>query len=254
MPGRQVADVVFCLDASGSMGPCFNALRKHIQSFVKGLESGGQWLWDLRLGLLAYQAGESADGGIFGFQGLADSGIKLVTSLYNSNGTQDGVQYFTSDIEQFVSALEKVSVRGDEATFIALDTALDFPWRDGAQCHRVVIVMTDEALETGIQVAAQTAKIDALIEKLHALRIKLFLVGPESEAYQSICEADRSEFQVLQNAHDGLKNADFKQILAEIGKSVSISKLQGPTPPIKAKRALFGQDKWTGVNADITGD
>jgi hypothetical protein len=253
MAGSQVADVIFCLDASGSMGPCFDALRKHIQSFVKGLESGVQSRWDLRLGLLAYQAGDSAGGGIFGFQGLVDSGMQLVTSLYQPKGAQSGVRYFTSDIGQFVSALENVLVRGDEATFIALDTALDFPWRDGAHCHRVVIVMTDEALETGIQVAAQTAKIDDLIEKLHALRVKLFLVGPESEAYQSLCEADRSEFQVLQDAHDGLENADFKQILAEIGKSVSVSALQEPATPVKARRALFGQDKWTGVNADITG-
>ena len=253
MPGRQTADVVFCLDASGSMGPCFDALRKHIQSFVKGLESGGQWLWDLRLGLLAYHAGDSEDGGIYGFQGLAESGMRLVTSLYHSKAAKDGVQFFTSDINRFVSALENVEVKGDEATFIALDTALDFPWRDG-DCHRVVIVMTDEALETGIQVGEQTSKIDDLIEKLHALKVKLFLVGPESDAYQTICEADRSEFQVLQNAHDGLKNADFRQILDEIGKSVSKATLQWAPTTVMVKRALFGQDKWTGVNAEITGD
>lgn len=253
MPGSQVADVIFCLDASGSMGPCFDALRKHVQAFVRGLESSGQSVWDLRIGLLAYSAGNSRHGGVFSFQGLTHSGMDLVTPLYHSKGAQNAIQYFTSNISDFTAALETVDVNGDEATFVALDTALDFPWRESAACHRVVIVMTDEALETGVQVREQANKVPQLIEKLHALRVKLFIVGPASDAFDAICAADRSEFQVLDNAHDGLKNADFKQILGEIGKSVSVSALQGQTAPVRVDRALFGQDKWKAVATRITG-
>jgi hypothetical protein len=253
MPGCHVADVVFCLDASSSMGPCFDALRKHVQAFVKGLESGGQFVWDLRLGLLAYSAGSDRSGGVFSFQGLGHRDMDLIDSLYHSSGRQGGGQFFTTNVNQFSNALEAVEVNGDEATFIALDTALDYPWREAAACHRVVIVMTDEALETGVFVKEQERKIPALIEKLHALRVKLFIVGPSSDAFDSICAADRSEFQVLDNAHDGLKNADFNQILGEIGKSVSVSALQGPPAAVAVDRGLFGQAKWSAVNTRITG-
>lgn len=254
MPGRQIADVVFCLDASGSMGPCFDALREHIKAFVYGLEAGGQSVWDLRLGLLAYSAGNLSGGGIFDFQGLSRRGMELIAPLYHPTKSQSGVQYFTSDIVQFTKALERIEVNGDEATFVALDTALDFPWRDSSACHRVIIVMTDEALETGVEIKEQVKQIPALIEKLHALRVKMFIVGPSSDAFDSICAADRSEFQVLDDAHNGLKNADFKQILGEIGKSVSVSASLGQSTPRDVKRGLFGQANWSVVSTRITGD
>jgi hypothetical protein len=255
MLGRQVADVVFCLDASGSMGPCFDALRKHVQSFVKGLEAGGQFTWDLRLDFLAYNAGESPSGGVFSFRSLHLRDLELVDALYRRSGSQSGGgTFFTTNLAEFSDALDAVQVGGDEASFIALDTALDFPWRESTACHRVVILMTDESLETGVQVGRQITEIPALIEKLHALRVKLFIVGPPSEAFDAISAADRSEYQILQNAHDGLKHADFKQILGEIGKSVSVSTLQGPSSKPKVQRGLFDQEKWEETKTQITGD
>lgn len=253
MPGSQVADVIFCLDASGSMRPCFDALRKHLQDFVHGLKLNGQSDWDLRLGLLAYSAGNFKHGGVFSFQGLTHSGVELVKPLYHAKDGQSEVQYFTSDVDKFTSALENVEVNGDEATFVALDTALDFPWRDSTNCHRVVIVMTDEALETGVQVREQKDKIPQLINKLHALKAKFFIVGPASEAFDELCAADRSEFQILDNAHDGLRNADFKRILSEIGKSVSVAALQASPIAFSAERALFGQDNWGVAGTTLTG-
>ena len=255
MPGRQVADVVFCIDASGSMGPCFDALREHIQSFVIGLEADGQFNWDLRLSFLAYSAGEASGGGVFGFRSLDLRDMELIKALYQHSDAQSNAgRFFTTDIEEFTAKLNKVKVGGDEATFVALDTALDFPWRAEGLCHRVVIVMTDEALETGVQVPWQIAKIPDLIEKLHTLRVKLFIVGPSSDAFDAISAADRSEYQILQDVHDGLKNADFKQILGEIGKSVSVSNMQGVAPPDKVRRGLFDQGKWSAGNTKITGD
>ena len=254
MAGRQVADVVFCLDASGSMGPCFGALRDHVQSFVGGLQSGGQSPWDLRLEFVAYNAGEAPSGGVFGFRTCRQQNMDVFNMLYHRPTQTSSDPFFTKATREFSEALQKVDVGGDEATFVALDTALDLPWRESAACHRVVILMTDEALETGIYVREQVSKIPDLIEKLHALRVKLFIVGPSSDAFDALSAADRSEYQLLQQAHDGLQQADFKQLLGEIGKSVSVSTLQNVAAPPRAKRALFGQNTWTGSNTAITGD
>ena len=38
MSTKGTADVVFCLDASGSMGPCIEGVKSHIASFVDGLK------------------------------------------------------------------------------------------------------------------------------------------------------------------------------------------------------------------------
>jgi hypothetical protein len=108
-------------------------------------------------------------------------------------------------------------------------------------------------LETGVYVRQQISAIRNLIEKIHALRVKLFVIGPPSSAFDQICAADRSEYQVTQDAHDGLKNTDFTNLLGEIGKSVSVSNLQALPTVAMTKRPLFGQERWVRSNVRITG-
>lgn len=260
MPGRQVADVIFCLDASGSMGPCIDGVKRHIGSFVSGLKSDNQQTWDLRLSFLAYCAGENDGGGCtFGFQWMdaKAAGMGLIDALYRPDERQGGSsQFWTSEISEFVAKLDAVRVYGDEAPLVALDTALDFPWRSEKDSHRVVVVLTDESLETGVMVPEQIAVIPKLIQKLHSLRVKLFIVAPSSDAFDSLCAADRCEYETVSDAHTGLMNVDFKKILGAIGKSVSVSvgDLQQITPSKPATRGLFGQAQWVPSNVVITGD
>ena len=50
---------------------------------------------------------------------------------------------------------------------------------------------------------------------------------------------------------DGLGTLDFARVLAHIGKSVSVSQLQGaPEKPVR--RALFGQERWMPTQSAIT--
>lgn len=256
MAGRQTADVVFCIDASGSMAPCFRALKDNIRSFVKGLESGGQYNWDLRLDFLAYNAGIGSGAGVFGFRSLKQRDLGVLHSLYDQGGKDQSAEtlFFTSDIGEFCKALDDVEVEGDEATFIALDTALDFPWRPVSKCHRVLVVLTDEALETGVFVEKQTKKLPELIDKIHTLKVELFLVGPESDAFSDLSAADRSEYVILDNDHDGLKNADFSKVLESIGKSVSAAFPPGQFTPPEVQRALFNQHAWVSSSEAVTGD
>jgi len=248
---RQVADVVFCIDASNSMGPCISAVRAHISDFVSGLEAGSQTRWDLRVDFLAYQAGDSANGkGVFYQQSVHHDGMDLVRALYGQGGRR---KFFTADISQFCSALSKISVRGDEASFVALDTCLDFPWREAAACHRVVILLTDEPLETGVCKKAQLQKLPDLIEKIQALRVMLFLVGPQSAAFDALCAVDKSEYQVIDQTGSGLAQTDFRKVLAHIGKSVSMSVPYGQQKVQRVARGLFGQAEWSASNERIVG-
>lgn len=246
MSTRGVADVVFCIDASASMGPCFNALRQHIGKFVDGLRSNSKMTWDLRLEFIAHHA--SAHGGGSAHWHGSIHHDEMITPLYAGKGT-----FFTTDIEQFRSRLGRIEPKGDEATLIALDTALDLPFRSDDCCHRVIVLLTDEPLEDGQAVELQRARIADLIQKIHDLRVMLFIVAPTSDMFDELAAADRSQYQCVGGQNSGLDCVDFAKVLGAIGKSVSISNPQIASKRSEPKRALFGQDGWGSVNAEVTG-
>jgi hypothetical protein len=239
MAGR--ADVVFCLDVSGSMSPTIRGVCEHLRSFVSGLSNGGQTKWDVRLGLLTHRAEEN----LFDFAGL--EGQSVVPELY---GQRSPGGLFTPDPEVFCQALRATTATGDEATLIALDSALDFPWRAADKCRRIVILMTDEAIETGVHVRDQVAQLPSLIQKIQALRVSLFIVAPPSEILTKLSTVDRSEYIEVDSVGNGLSSVDFSEVLTSIGKSVSVSQSEGIAAS-SIRRALYGQDKWRTTDQSV---
>jgi hypothetical protein len=245
---KGVVDVVFCLDASGSMAPCIDAVRKNLDAFLDALGGDVNRRIDCRLDFLAHSCGE--DGELVRSMSLNRSGIDLIKALYGQSPQPSA--FFTTDRAAIRSGLQEVKVYGDEAMLIALDMALDFPWRLQAGCHRVVVLLTDEPLEANAIWKAQQAKIDAVIDKIQRLGVKLYIVGPASRGLDTLAEADKCLYQKSSQTHDGLGSIDFNKILGQIGKSVSSSVLQG-RPEIGVKRALFGQDEWVASQDSIRG-
>jgi hypothetical protein len=238
MAGKGVADVVFCLDSSSSMEPCFDAVRKHVVDFVEGLKSDSQLVWDVRFDFVSHATSRAGRQTVFRLRSLYEGNLQA--ALYGANGS--GGRFFTSDLSEFRSAIAGLVAKGDETNFIALDFCLDLPWRITPDCHRIVVVLTDEPLETGLEVVDQRAKVKDLIEKVHGLGVKLFLVGPESPGYDELSMANGSEYEVV-SRDKGLASADFGRLLRQIGKSVSASRAQAVRSGVQ--RALFGQDRWS---------
>jgi hypothetical protein len=252
MSTRGIADVVFCLDASASMQPCIEAVKRHISDFITGLTSNGQQKWDLRLDFVAHQTAESGSGGTV-FQDRSVFHDECHAALYGGF-MQGGGRFFTADQGQFQSGLSKVVCQGDEVMLVALDFCLDFPWRPAKECHRVVIMLTDEPAETGSIVPEQKAKVADLIKKVQDQRVMLFLVAPDSPIYQELASADKSEYEVVDDAQTGrgLAGVEFRKVLEYIGKSVSVSANQG-APEAKVQRGLFGQKSWVACGGSFTG-
>lgn len=239
MSTRGAADIVFCLDASGSMAPCFDAVRRHIGDFIQGLESNRQTAWDWRIDFVAHCAGAAGGAYVCEQRSLFES--DLCGALYGRR--QQAGRFFTKDLEEFKRGLAAVEVNGDEAPLAALDFCLDFPWRDAAACHRVVILMTDEAVEDGVLVEEQRRLLAKLIDKLQRLRVLLFIVAPSSAIFDELSRADKSEYEVVDVSGDGLAQVDFRQVLSAVGKSVSVASRQaGKTDGVE--RGLFGQASW----------
>lgn len=245
---KGVVDVVFCLDASGSMAPCIDGVRRNIGAFLDGLVSDANRKIDCRLDFLAHSCDES--GSLVRSTSLRLQGLDLIGALYGQK-TNPGA-FFTTDSAEVRAALNNVDVYGDEAMLVALDMCLDYPWRPREGCHRVVVVLTDEPLESNAEAKRQRKMIGAMIEKIHALGVMLFLVGPESAGFNELAEADKSQYRRVAQSLDGLGSLDFARVLAHIGKSVSVASLQG-TPDTSVKKALFGQDAWIASTTEIRG-
>lgn len=244
---KGVVDMVFCLDASASMAPCINGVRRNIGAFLDGLAGESNRTIDCRIDFLAHSCDPSA--GIVRSVSLRRQGADLVNALYGQRA--DPAAFFTTNTTEVRAALDQVNVIGDEAMLVALDMCLDYPWRPRAKCHRVVALLTDEPLEENADAQAQQQMIGPIIDKIHALGVMLFLVGPKSAGFNELAEADKSQYQQVGQTNDGLGSLDFGRVLAHIGKSVSVSVLQG-TSEKPFKRALFGQDQWVASNVEVT--
>ena len=244
MAGRQTADIVFCMDASGSMSSAFDGVKKHVNSMLESIKSDLQMQWDVRFDFLAY-ANTSM---MMRLRTLNYSGKDVIDAIYNGGpkkglfqlGQGGGADLFTSDLDKFKKELGEVECEGDEATGLALDIAADFPFRDSATCHRVVVLLTDEPVADGKFVSATAEKIMALAKKYQDRKIALFMVTPPCDTFDTLSQIDKCEW-TIDESH-GLERIDFAKLMQTIGKSVSISQTsQGgaasPSP-------LFCESKW----------
>jgi len=163
----------------------------------------------------------------------------LLPALY---GTGQG-RFFTTDIGEFQRAVGTLRTGDNESPLVALDCALDMPWRARRQTHRIVILLTDEPVEGGNRQVESLSKVDQLVNKMHTLKTMLFLVSPDSEGFERIATADKCEWEVVEGG-DGLASVNFAKLLTAIAKSISRSQTPLGAPPPEASRALFGQNRW----------
>lgn len=197
---KGVADIVFCIDASGSMEPCIEGVKNHIEKFLDGVLSNPQLSFvDWRLGILAHDS----------------------ENFY--------ILDFTNDITRFKDALRKVKTGGQEFTLPALDWSLDFPWREDA--HKIIVLFTDEPLEDGEDPGFQRSKMEELRNKIIALRCMVFFVGPECPEYREIEKLPRCIFEPI-SQHSDFYKVGFDKVLERIGKTISRS-IESPQQPLK---------------------
>ena len=273
MAGRQRADIVFCLDASASMEPAINGVRNHIFALVESLNGDCQYNWDVRFGFLAYSTpydygqGEKTvrrydkyDGeeGMV-FMTVKDVNEAVLAALYrmeaDANGSLES-RLFTTDIEEFRRGLSRVECVGDETPAVALDMAADFPFRDAASCHRVIVFLTDETMEDGSAYNVSMAKLNDLAMKIQGRRIALYMIAPQSDGYDMLSQIDRCEWTIVDGAAKGLSSIDFGKLMQNIGKSVSVS--QSTQVGNNSPKPLFNEDSWHDdgncVKTDIADD
>jgi len=240
MPAPNV-DLVFVIDASDSMQPCFDALRLHLDKVIQPLQGH---VSKVRFGLVAQSAGAERGVALYDHQFLCGSGPDALKKLYQKgpNDPDPRNEFFTEDPKRLSSVLAALRPKGNEEMLVALDVAADFPFGASNNTKRVIALFSDEPFEGGVSTNTLNSKIPELIKKLQDRHIQLFVAIPDSDAIQLLSEVDRSEVEIVDGGA-GLRSVDFTRLLGQMGKSISASSLQSVGEP-PYTRALFGQDRW----------
>lgn len=242
MPSPDV-DIVFVLDASGSMQPCFDQLRANLEEVIQPLNGFSS---RIRFGFVAQSVGRTDS--CHEYSHTSGSGFDPLDVLYGDQVSKaEKARLFTEDPARFTGWLEKIRPHGDEDMLVALDVAADFPFGPLKKTKRVIALFSDEPFEGGASGSSRNVRIPDLIKKLALRRIQLYVAIPESEASLELASLDQADVTFV-NTLDGLKDVDFSGLLRQMGKSISASSFQAEEESV-FQAALFGQDKWINTRA-----
>lgn len=251
------ADVLFVVDASDSMKPCFDQLRNSIKKFVQPFKEEG--FSSLRLGLLAYNAGPNNGKWVYRNTFINGDAPENMNILYGNDDdaletlfTRSGDGFV--DIETFCNRLDSVTCCADENTPLALDCAGDFPFDPICNTRRIIVLFTDEKLEDGVlkneALGENCSILDKVMNKITNQRhITLYYFGPQCEGAEVISEYPRvivknvKDYAERREGEDVWAEIDFEAVLEGMAKNISKSVLQ-VVDEGDYDRAVYGQDKW----------
>lgn len=237
---QKNVDIVFAIDISESMRPCIDGLAKNLDKIIIPFQG---YDFNVRFGLLGYSVGKGSKGE-FVTQVITLSGGLF--SVYGSEG-QVG-ELFTSDPKMFSDKIKSLSklLQGDENHLFALDTAFDFPFGPVGSTRRVVCLFSDEKIEDGFLFEWDTNLIvSKLCKKAMARRIMLYMALPESSLLDDISAIPNCHIESVKGG-DGLASIDFSKLLNQMGKSISITALQGNEG--EYEKGLHGQKNWVTIS------
>ena len=238
----STVELVFVLDASESMRPCFEGLANNLQQVVNPLQTLGL---KVRLGFIAMRVGNAVGGGEL----IDTSSINCSSNALSFIASGDP-GLFTEDNALFSSKMRALELGGDEHQLLALDCALDFPFGPMVNTRRVVAMFSDEKIEDGFSGAAVVEKIPAIVTKIMARRIQFFAALPSSPALEALGSADCAQIEPVQGG-EGLASVNFSKLLGQMAKSISCASLQAGTE--NYQKGLFGQYEWGSSAGDFAG-
>lgn len=191
---KGIADVVFCLDCTGSMQPCLEGLKTNLQQLVAGFGSAEHIQLDWRVRLIEYRD-------------LREEEPILANP-------------FTTDLEEFRTQVGHLRAEGGgdepESTLDALHRALQSEWRP--HCNKCVVLFTDATAHP----PQPPVDLDLIIQELQAQKAQVFLYGPRCPHYEQLARVSRVLYEPTGSA-TGLAELDFHRVLDYVGKTISQS-------------------------------
>jgi hypothetical protein len=210
---RDPADIVFVLDATGSMSPCIGAVKDNIFAFIEALcaknENGESLVKDWRAKVVGYRDVDAdKDRGWFIDNPFvtATEALRDQLSKIEACGGGDGPG-------PLLDALRDVINMGE--TDVSAQETSPSKWRHRRVAHRFVIVFTDASYHP--RTADGAADHEDIIKLIHANRIRLCVYAPDMMCYHELSVADKSEYLLIPCAGDS--TAARAEALAEFTKN-----------------------------------
>ena len=192
---KGVADIVFLLDATGSMQPSIDAVKRNIGTFVDKLESPDE---NATLPVKDWRAA------VWEFRDVrADGGRWLVRhpfvrSAGELRGQLGGVVASGGgdEPESLLDALYAVAKMDASPR----DTNEGEPgrWRARGVATRVVVVFTDASFHPGLSEPVGL-DIDDTINAVEAAHLRLTLFAPKMECYDDLAETQHCKYEAVES-------------------------------------------------------
>ena len=226
---KGVVDIVFLVDATGSMAGCIDALKTNISGFIDTLSSRNanntSPVKDWRAKVVGYRDFEE-DETPFEDNPFVKDAAALKTQLSNLEATGGG-----DEPESLLDALYQVA---------SMECTDDDPgisdagrWRHRHQATRVVIIFTDATFKEPMKVPAGGTFND-LKNLIHQNKIIISLFAPDLSIYSdTFSTLDKAEYNNVttspgQSPQAALAaftadQANFRQTMEQLAKTVSVS-------------------------------
>ncbi len=230
---KGVCDIVFLIDATGSMQPSINDIKNNIKLFFKTLEqtdaNGSAIVKDWRARVIGYRdpAADGSDWYVSNPFVKDAASIEVQLDALQAKGGGD-------EPEGLLDALYKVATWGN--TDKATQEINPEKWRYRSDAARCVIVFTDASFHdktTLDEASGLTWEDVANFAMQERLRISLF--APQMDCYDDLSQIDKCEYMAIpfdpnvandavMKLRDFTANVEnFQKTLMQLAKTVSVS-------------------------------
>lgn len=203
---KGVVDLVFCFDCTMSMDKCIDQVKNNSQAFIDELKNQAQMVPDWRVKAM-------------GYRDFNADNEKIINHFS-----------FVNDVPSFQNQLSQLRADGGgdnpESTLDALWYALkETDWRETGKCHKVIVLFTDDDThpvhQDTIDRFGIMGDMDYLLQELANNRIKLFLFAKSCDNYDRFNLLPKASIKLYPDPRAEFVNADFKELLETIAKTVS---------------------------------
>lgn len=231
---KGVADIVFLMDATGSMGPCINQVKQNIKAFVQTLTTadpnGGTALKEWRAKVVGYRDLDYTD-----FPAYVDH--PFVSSIGELESQLAGLQAAGGgdEPETLLEALYRLATMPVTAPGAALRPDA---WRPSSKARRFVIVFTDAPFKEPLR-EPRGASIDDVINNLMSGKVILHLFAPAVlPRFDTLAETDKAEWHRITgdgSAQEVLASwtsdvSNFRKIIEQLAKTITVESDVPPAP------------------------
>lgn len=231
---KGVADIVFLIDATGSMQACIDDVKNNIDVFIDTLctpdPNGGALLKDWRISVCGYRdftfdPREGREHMIMNpfVRDVAAAKAQLAAIRADGGGPEP---------ESLLDALYVVTQRGSTSKGAELQ---DDKWRYPSEGARCIIVFTDASCHPTMSAlsGAEGGNVDDLIQVMQQEKIRLTMFAPKFRCYGDLATMDKCVYEAIdvpdgKSAPEALRDftkdkANFTRVLEQLAKTVTAS-------------------------------